>query len=92
MIKKVFFVILLVLFILSMSAFGYIFTSNLRLKSENKVLKEKIKDIVNNNSNIIDETEEYNKELSKLKEELKEKISEYEVWKETRDKIKTIIG
>ncbi len=89
---KIIKIILSTLLILSVIAFCYLFIKNYLIEKELKELnKEKI--VLNNNYNeIMDNKTKLEKELNDIKDKTKEKISEYEVWKETNKKIKEIIG
>lgn len=90
--KKIITIILILLLIVSFSLFSYIFIENIKTEKSILNLKENKETIINNNNTIKEETEKLNNELNDLKEELKDKVSEYEVWKETKEKIETIIG
>ncbi len=90
--KKILNIILIILLIFSIIAFSYIFIKNkITIKELTKIEEEKQKITISNNE-INNSKEILEKELTEIKEKQKEKISEYEVWKETNQKIKKIIG
>lgn len=90
--KNIFKTILFILLILSILIFSYLFVRNYIVYTKiNSLSKEKI--IISNiNNQILDNKLELEEELNDINEQEKDKVSEYEVWKETNQKIKEIIG
>ena len=82
--KKVVYVVILILFI------GIAVSSKIILedaKSKNKVLEKKITETTNKVDNLKKDNQELEDSIDTVKEEVKDKIEEYEIWEKAKNKL-----
>jgi len=87
MMKKIIYISCSLLLTIVVSGFIYILSINANLKNDNKILNSKIDKInqkINETKENITNSED---ELNNLEETNKEKIKEFEIWKNLKEKI-----
>lgn len=92
MIKRIVIIILMILLTVTVFLFSYVLFNNINVERDIIKLKEKKELVVSGREKLSEETNKLNNELSNLKETLKDQVAEYELWKETKEKLKNIIG
>lgn len=80
-------VVVLLLSILGTTTYKYVDIIN-----ENNKIKKNISNINNNVDNITNNINNAKKDIHKLEDELKDKIEEYNTWKELKESIETILN
>ena len=85
--RSVLLIISIVLFVLSCGLFGYLYYQNTTTEKEAKDYGENIKKVQKKIDNEKKEIDEKENEYDKLKETVKEKLEELNIWEEIKEKV-----
>ena len=85
--KKIIMVLSLVVLLASIGVFGYMLKQNNQVEEELAELKGNITKVKDKITNLQTEKQEKETEYEKLEKEMKEKLEELNVWKETKAKL-----
>ena len=85
--KNIIFIISIVLLLASIGIFGYLFYQNMKLTKDTNAASDnitKVQEKINSDKKEIDEKEN---EYENLKESVKEKLEELNIWEETKENL-----
>lgn len=90
--KKVILIISCIILLLSIGTFGYLYYQNSQIDNELNSLHENINKVKEKINQTDTEIEEKQTEYEKLEKEMKDKLEELNIWKETTEKLEKALS